>query len=555
MTRKRGASVLSPWLTGSVLTSLLVLIPVAVVLSSIFQDSGGAWSHLVETRLSDYALNTLLLTISVCAVTACIGIPTAWLVTMHEFPGRKVLSWALLLPLAVPAYLSAYAMTDFLQVSGPVQSWLRATADLDVGDYWFPDLRSLPGAAAILGFSLYPYVYFAARTAFIEQSQSLLEASRTLGRSPLRTFITVALPLARPALAAATILVMLETVADFGAVEHCAVDTFATGVYRTWLGLDSLEAASQLSSLMLALLIGLIVAGVLLRRNSRVHRTTARCTSLRRTRITGGGAIIATTVCVIPLLVGFALPFARFVYLSLSSGDARAGELLVTLAGNTFFLAAVSGVLSVVIAVLVTYTARLRRDTVGSSLVEVCRAGYAIPGPVIAISVLAALGWIDHRINSASATLFSDLEPPGLLLTGTVVAMLIGYQTRFLAVAIAPIYTGFARANVHLDDAARTLGSRPFATLLRVHIPSMHASLLAAGLLVFVDVAKELPATLMLRPFNFDTLAVRVYQLASDERLAEASTSAIGIIAVGIIPIFILHRFIERQHSTLKAGT
>jgi len=554
MTGRRHASALSPWLVGSVLTSCVVLIPLAVVLSSVFQDTGGAWAHLAETRLGDYISNTLVLVICVCSLTALLGIPTAWLVTMCEFPGRRIFTWALLLPLAVPAYLAAYAMTDLLQFSGPVQTWLRESWNLHRGQYWFPQVRSMPGAIVILSFAFYPYVYFAARSAFLEQSQALLEASRTLGRGPVRTFLTTALPLARPSLIAASILVMMETVAEFGAVEYCAVDTFATGIYRTWLGLESIEAAAQLSSLLLVPLVLVIFLEVKNRKYARYHHMTGG-RGLRRTRLPLLAQLGASIVCSLPLVIGFMLPVSRLLSLAISSGDSRARELLLTLSGNTLMLAGIASVIAVVLAVVVTYAGRLRKSAVSQSAIEVCRAGYAIPGPVIAIGVLTALGWIDHRVNDAWLSIFPDRNPLGLILTGSIVTLLFAYQTRFLAVAIALTQGGFDRINRRLDEAAQTLGGGPLRTLFRIHVPMMRVSLFAAGLLVFVDVAKELPATLMLRPFDFDTLAVRVYQLASDERLGEAATCAIAIVIVGLLPVLILHRLIERGAPRSELGS
>jgi len=544
------------WLIAAAATSLVVAIPVLVVLSSVFGDSDGAWAHLAATRLGDYVANTLLLALGTVTVAAVAGIPTAWLVTMHDFPGRRLLAWGLLLPLAVPAYLSAYALTDLLQFSGTFRTGLRGTPVLAGLDPWIPDLRTLPGAIAIVGFSLAPYVYLAARAAFLEQSRALLEASRTLGRGPLATVLRVALPMARPTLVAALLLVVMETVAEFGAVQHCAVDTFATGIHRTWIGLDAPVAAAQLASLVLGLVFLVVLADGWNRRHARFHHVSVRDRGHGRTRLRGGPAALATTACLVPFGLGFALPAGRLVALALgpteTGGAVAAAGLgrLVDPAVNTFLLGAIAAIVATVLSVVVVYAARVGAGDGGGriarGLVDVCRAGYAVPGPVVAIGLLAALGWIDHRLNDASRALLPDQAPPGLLLTGSIVAVLVAYQTRFLAVAIAMVHGGFGRLHRRLDEAARTLGSRPLGTLLRVHLPAMPTTLLVAGLLVFVDVIKELPATLMLRPFDFDTLAVRTYQFASDERLAEAAPAALAIIAVGLVPLALLHARIER---------
>ncbi len=536
------------------MVACVVAVPVGAVVSSIGADTSGVWEHLVSTRLPVYIGNTLLLTVGVCVLAALIGIPAAWLVAMYEFPGRRTLSWALLLPLAVPAYLAAYALTDLLQFSGPVQSALRDATGWSAGEYWFPQIRSLPGAIFILGFSLYPYVFFAARAAFREQSQNLLDASRTLGCGPLRTALRVGLPLARPALIGSLALVMMETVADFGTVEHCAVDTLATGIYRTWLGLGSLDGAAQLSTVALAIVLALLTADLLSRRKARFHRSTARHAAPRRVRLSRGRGMLATLFCLLPLTIGLVLPAGRFAHLAIQAGDARAAELFGPLMRNTLVLGLMAGAIAVLLALCVSYTSRLSTGRLGVGLREVCRSGYALPGPVIAIGLLSALGWLDHRLNDAQGALFPDAPRLGLVLSGSIFAVLLAYQTRFLAIAVTTVQGAFERVPTRLDEASHSLGAGPLRTLLKVHLPMMRLSLMTAGVLVFVDVIKELPATLMLRPFNFDTLAVRVYQLASDERLAEASTGALAIMAIGLLPVLVLHKILDPDSSPRRAS-
>ena len=535
------------WIIGSVCAALLVALPMGVVLSSVLRSSDGVWAHLVETRLSLYASNTVALAVSVCALAACVAVPAAWLVTMYRFPGRRILSWALLLPLAVPAYISAYALTDLLQFSGPMQTWLRDAFQLEAGGYWFPDMRTLGGAIVILAFSLYPYIYFAARIAFLEQSRSAIEASRTLGRGPFRTFVTVALPLARPALVGGIMLVLMETIADFGAVEYCAVDTFATGIYRTWLGLESQVAAAQLSAVLLSALFLLIGLEWMLRRARRYHHTSARCSRPQLTPLGPVAGLVALGFCLVPLAIGFLLPAGRLIDLAVSEGDARAQSMLGGLIVTTSWLAGAAAVIAVLMALLIGYAHRIRRNPMTSLASGVARSGYAVPGPVIAIGLLVFLAWVDHLINDMSTAVTDGGWRPGLIFTGSVIALLIGYQTRFITVSLSFVESGFARIHRTLDDATRTLGAGPTRAFFGVHMPLLWSSLLAAALVVFVDVVKELPMTLMLRPFNFDTLAVRVYQLASDERLEEASTAALAIIMVGLIPVMLLSRQIERN--------
>ena len=340
-------------------------------------------------------------------------------------------------------------------------------------------------------------------------------------------------------------LVLMETVADFGAVDYLAVDTFATGIYRTRFALESPIGASQLSAVLLSALFMLIGLEWLLRRGRRYHRTGTRCYRPEGINMRGLAVIPALVVCVLPVLLGFALPALRLGQLAIEGGDTRDGGLLLGLAFDTAWLAMLAAVIAVVLAVVIGYASRVYRGASTSIPATIARSGYAIPGPVIALGLLIPLGWLDHRINDAWSGLVDGTWKPGLILTGSVIAMLIGYQTRFLAVSLSFVQAGFSRLNRNLDDAARTLGSGATRSLFGVHLPLLRRSLLAAGLLVFVDVAKELPMTLMLRPFNFDTLAVRVYELASDERLEEASTAALMIVLVGMIPVILLSRQVE----------
>ncbi len=523
--------------------------PLVLVAASVGRDSGGLWSHLVSTVLGGYVRNTLLLAVGVATLTLLLGISTAWAVTMCRFPGRGVLRWALLLPLAIPAYLGAYAYTDLLQYAGPVQDWLRATFDLSAGEYWFPEIRSLPGAIFLLSIALYPYVYMAARAAFMEQSMAALEAARTLGLGPWRTFWRVALPLARPALAAGLALVLMETFAEFGAVQYCGVDTFATGIVRTFTlpSEYALTAAAQLSALLLAFVALLVATEAWLRRSARFFHTTTKRQDLRPARLVGARAWGATLACSFPVLFGFALPVAALVRAHLLAADPRAREILFDMGRNTLLLASVSALLAVLLAWLFTSARRFDGGLVSRWVLALVGFGYAVPGAVLAIGVLILVIWLDHQLRDL--LLFATGAQVGLLLSGSAFALLYGYQSRFLAVALNFLRSGFSRIEPSLDGAARTLGAGPLGTALRVHLPMLRGTLFAAMLLVFVDVVKELPATLILRPFGMETLAVRVYQLASDERLGEASAGALAIIAVGLLPVIVLSWLVDRSRS------
>lgn len=525
----------------------VIATPVVVVTAHIGRDSGGLWQHLASTVLPVYVRNTLLLGLGVSLVTGVLGVASAWAVTLCRFPGRRVFRWALLLPLAIPTYLSAYAYSDLLQFSGPVQTGLRELFDWTRHDYWFPEVRSLSGATLILALGLYPYVYLAARTAFVEQSVCVLEVGRTLGLGPWRSFWRIALPLARPSIAAGLSLVLMETLAEFGAVEYCAVDTFATGIYRTFKLPDAhaLTAAAQLSVCLLGLILLLLGAEAYARRAARFHPLSTHQRALPSWHLRGPKALLAVAVCSLPVLLGFVVPAGIFAAKTWQGGDTRAREVFFEIGRNSLLLAALASGLAVVLALLVAFGRRLHTTPWTRAMARLAGVGYAIPGAVIAIGILIPVTWADRRLSEVLGALLGST--PGLILSGTAVALLYGYQTRFLAVSLNLVQASLTRIRPSLDDAARTLGASPGRMLRSVHLPMLRGTLLGAALLVFVDVIKELPATLILRPFNFETLSVRVYQLASDERLSEASTGALAIILLGLLPVVLLSHMLDRS--------
>ena len=522
------------------------------MVASVGRESGGLWGHLASTVLTGYVRNTLLLAAGVSALTLLMGVSTAWLVTLCRFPGRAVLRWALLLPLAIPAYLGAYAYTDLLQYAGPVQDTLREVFGLGHGDYWFPEVRSLAGATVLLSLALYPYVYMAARAAFLEQSMAALEAARTLGLDPWRGFWRVALPLARPGVAAGLALVLMETLAEFGAVQYCGVDTFATGIVRTFRLPDehALTAAAQLSALLLCFVAFLVAAEAWLRRSARFFHTTTRRQDLSAWSLHGARAWSATAVCSLPVVLGFALPVVAFVRAQLLAADPRARETFLEMGRNSLVLASGAAVLAVVLALLLTSARRFDGGLASRSALAIAGFGYAVPGAVLAIGVLIVVTWLDQRWRELAGLVTGT--PVGLLLSGSAFALIYGYQSRFLAVALNFLRSGFTRIEPSLDEAARTLGATPLGTVARVQVPMLRGTLFAAMILVFVDVVKELPATLILRPFGMETLSVRVYQLASDERLGEAASGALAIIAVGLLPVIVLSWLVDRVGSSKR---
>jgi iron(III) transport system permease protein len=524
--------------------ALLILTPLLVVLSSVLTDAEAIWQHLLTTVLPEYIASSLWLMLGVGSCTAVIGVSAAWLVSMCRFPGRRLLEWALLLPMAAPAYVLAYVYTEMLEFYGPVQSALRAIFGwTSVQDYWFPAIRSMGGAIVVISLVLYPYVYLLARVAFLEQSVCTLEASRLLGCSPWKSFSRVALPLARPAIIAGLALVLMETLNDFGTVQYFAVNTFSVGIYRTWFGMGERIAASQLSALLLVFVLLLIGLERWSRQQTQYYQT-GRYQRASGFRLKGWRAIAALIFCLLPIAFGFLIPAGRLLYLALSDlnhgFNSRFGELSL----HSLILATVTAAIAIIVSLIMAYGLRLFPTWAMQVAVRTASVGYAIPGAVIAVGVLFPIGALDNAIDAKMRSMFGIST--GLLFSGTITALVFAYLVRFLAVSYNTIESSLNRIKPNLDDAARSLGSNSTRTLLKIHAPLIRSGLLTAAILVFVDVMKELPATLIVRPFNFDTLAVEVYRLAADERLAEAAVPALAIVAVGILPVMILSRQITR---------
>ena len=543
----RAASGLSGFANGSVLTLAAVIIavfiaaPVLSVFSNVFVGgTGDTWAHLSDTVLGDFVFNTVVLCLGVGLGVASIGITTAWLTTMLDFPGRRFYEWALVLPMAMPAYVMAYAYTDFLQFVGPVQSGLRAFFGWRAGDYWFPDVRTVGGAVTMFMFVLYPYCYILVRTAFLERAGGMLEAGRSLGLGPWGCFLHVSLPLARPAVVAGTALALMETLADFGTVSYFGVQTFTTGIYRAWFSLGDRIAAAQLAAALLTFVVLVLSLEYASRGRARFNNTSRQQGAPARRNLPLGLGLLASFACFMPLLLGFLLPAALLLRMAFVDGDAQFGPRFVQLARNSFVLAAVSSVIAVVLAVLLAYAARLARTSLPAAMNRIVGLGYAVPGSVIAVGVLIPVTRLDTWLVQVWQASFG--VNPGLILSGGIAALIYAYLARFLAVALNAVESSLGKITVSMDDASRSLGCGKWETLRRVHVPILRGSLLSAALLVFVDVMKELPATLVIRPFNFDTLATQAHTLAADERLAEASTAALIIVAVGLLPMFVISR-------------
>ena len=527
----------------------LILLPILAVVASVFGTAGETWAHLARTALGHYVVNTALLIAGVALGVISIGVLSAWLVTAYRFPGQRVLEWALALPLAMPAYVMAYAYTDWLQFTGPMQTALRAATGWQAREYWFPEIRSIPGAAAMLAFALYPYVYLLARTAFRDISRGALEAGRLAGLSAWGSFRRVALPIARPAISAGVALALMETLADFGTVSYFALEVFTTGIFKAWMSMGDPVAAGQLSVCLLAF-VGVVLA------LERVSRGRAAYASMLRKpappqRLSGAAAAAAFVACALPVLLGFLLPAGLLLNLAWADPAVRWSPRLAALIGNSFLLAGIAAVAGVLLATGMAYAARLSRGRATSAIAWANRAaalGYAIPGAVIAVGVLVPLGRLDNWIAGGIEGAFG--VKPGLLMTGTIVALVYAYLVRFLAVALQTMEAGLVKVTPRMDDAARSLGATPAGTLVRVHAPLLASSLASAALLLFVDVMKELPATFALRPFNFDTLAIEAYNLAKDERLAEAAVPSLVIVAIGLVPLLVVtKRYFQATRS------
>lgn len=539
---------ISLWSTLSVLAAAIVVLPILAVVARVFEPSEGVWGHLAATVLTGYVTNSLALVAGVVTLATVIGVTAGWLVATAEFPGRRVFEWALMLPMTMPGYVIAYVYFDLLTFAGPVQTWLRGTFGWGRGEYWFFPIASLEGAIVLMALVSYPYVYLLSRAMFLRQSATLMDAARALGAGPVAAFFRVALPMARPAIVAGAAFVAMETLADYGTVLHLGVPTLTTGIFRTWFARGAPVAAAQLATLLLVFVAAVLVIERVGRAGRRFDGDSGgRAAAMLRRRLGPGAAWLAVGACALPILLGFVVPAAELLRLNWIVGDPFWGPRFLTFALNSLTLASLTAGLLVALGLLLGYARRLDGRPVIAAALQVASLGYAIPGAVIAIGVLIPLTWIDNTLDGFMRATFG--VSTGLLLTGTMVALLFAYTVRFLAVALSTIEAGMTRLSPSLDNAARSLGSSPFRTLREVHLPLLRGSLVSAAIFVFADVMKELPATLIVRPFNLDTLAIRTFRLAADGRIDEASTSALVIVAVGIIPVMLLSRAMSTKES------
>ncbi|MFO1278763.1 MAG: iron ABC transporter permease [Burkholderiaceae bacterium] len=527
------------WLQRFLLLLILLMlcVPVLAVIGSWLQwDAAGAdiLREMAATVLPDYVWTSLRLCLMVAAGTVLVGAGSAAAVTLFEFPGRRVAEWALLLPLAMPAYVVAYAYTDFLQYSGPLQTTLRSVFGLQ--GRVFPEVRSVGGAAWVFIFTLYPYVYLLARTALSERAAHLMEAARLLGAPLSRRIREVALPLARPAVAAGVALALMETLADFGVSSYFGIQTFSAGIYKAWLAMDNRIAAAQLATVLLGVVLLLLYLEQ--RAQARLRFASARggragAAEAQPAPLTGARLALAWAVCALPVLMGFVLPVLFMLRPLAADWSVLSWSSFVAWSFNSVRLGLLTAVLAVAMAMLLAFSVRREAGRFTRAVVQLAGLGYAIPGAVIVVGLLLPVGWVQAVAPQSGA---------GYLMTATSLGLVWAYLVRFCAVALQSVQSGYARIPASFDDSARMLGADGFGLMRRVHWPLLRRSTAAAALLVFVDVMKELPATLVLRPFNSDTLAVVAYQLARDERLGEAALPSLALVLVGLIPVMLLSR-------------
>jgi iron(III) transport system permease protein len=540
------------WLSGGIIVAAIVAAPIIAIAWIALFPSENIWPHLISTVLPRQILNTALLMLGNGIGVLVVGVSSAWLVTTCRFPGRPIFEWALLLPLAVPAYIVAFVYTDIFEFAGIFQTSLRGLFGWESAqDYWFPNIRSLGGAIFVMSSVLYPYVYLLARATFQEQSVCMLEASRMLGRGPWRTFATVALPLARPAIVVGLALALMETLADFGTVDFFAVNTLTVGVFNVWLNMGNAGGAAQISLVTLAFVIALLALERIGRRGQRYHHTSTRYRPMPPFELRGLRAAGAFAVCALPIIAGFIIPALVLSRHAIVHFEQSWTPAFFVFARNSILLAGLAAAGAVTLAVFLAYGRRVAGHTIFGALSRIAMLGYAVPGAVLAIGVIIPLAKFDNAVDLLARDLFG--VSTGLLLSGTVFAVIFAYIVRFLAVAFGAVEASLTKIRPTMDMAARTLGSGPGETLWRVHLPLVRSSVLAAATIVFVDSMKELPATLILRPFNFDTLATHVFQFASDELLEQSALAALTIVLAGVVPVILLSRAIRPAHPARRA--
>jgi iron(III) transport system permease protein len=529
------------WRFIPVLVAVLVLIPVGTVILSFLAPAGDVWQHLVETILPSLLINTFWLTLGVAVSSALLGVSLAWFTAVCEFPGRKFFSWGLLLPLAIPAYVMAFVTLGLFDFTGPVQTLLRSWVGPEL--FWFPNIRGRLGVIIVMTLAFYPYVYLLARNAFLTQGKRSLEAAQSLGFNRTQGFLKVALPMARPWIVSGVMLVLMETLADFGTVAVFNYDTFTTAIYKAWFSMFSLSAASQLASLLIVIVFVLIVMEQQFRSRMR-YAETKQSSRIPRISLTGWRAWAVAGFALATLFFAFLLPITQLIIWATDTFVEEFNQLYLSFLWHSLMLSGLAALLTCSVAVLVAYSARRHPDTVTRVAVRIATIGYALPGVVLAVGIFVPLAWLDNWLNEMAMQLF-HIET-GLLIQGTLAIMLIAYMTRFLAVGHNPIDSAMQRITFSIDEASMGLGLNGWNMLRRVHLPILKGGIFTAVTLVFVDVMKEMPITLMTRPFGWDTLAVRIFEMTSEGEWEQAALPAVALVLAGLIPIVLLTRQVEK---------
>lgn len=529
---------------GAIAAGTLCLLPMIAVVIAATMGTTETLRHLADTVLLRYALTTLYLIVIVVIGTAVIGTGAAWLVTMTRFPGRGVLEVMLALPFAFPAYVMGYAYTDFLDHPGAVQTFLRSITGWGPKDYWFPEIRSIGGAGLMFVLVLYPYVYLLARSAFLRESATANLAARSLGRSAAGAFWFVSLPIARPAIAGGVLLALMETIADFGTVSYFGIQTFATGIYTSWFSFADRGGAAQLAFCLLIFALFLAVLEQMQRGAARNHAAGQHDKRPEQAQLKSWRAVAAFIFCAMPVLFGFILPIVLLAMMSLDSEQNLFSQRYLNFIKNSLLLASIASLATVLLAVLLASYKRFHPSRLARASANIARVGYAVPGGVIAVGLLVPFAALDNRIDAFAETYFN--VSTGLIFTGSIAVLVMAYMVRFMAAALNTYEGGLATMNTNLESVSRSLGTNSAGILFRVHLPVLKTSVFTALLIVFVDVMKELPATLIMRPFNFDTLAVQAHRLASDERLAGAAVPSLVIVLIGLLPVILLCRRLSK---------
>ena len=530
------SKILSPWYVLPIITLLIFLAPILIILSSIFSDYSDNWEHIYNYVLIDYVINSIVLVSGVSVLVMAIGSVTAWVVTNYNFFGKKFFEWGLILPLAIPPYILAYTFTGLFDSYGTANEIARDLFNLQQSAVLFPNIRNIYGAIIVFAFTLYPYVYLICRTAFLNQSKSMFEVGRTLGLSQTLIFFRLALPLVRPALIAGTMIVAMETLSDFGAVDHFAVSTFTTGIFRTWYGMYDLTTAMQLASMLLIFITFCLIIERTSRRNASYDSVSSNFKPSPVQKLDSLKSFACFLVCFLPIFIGFLLPILEILNWALSFNSGFFDKQFLSISSNTILLSVTSAILCTFIAMMINFSIRYKNSPMLKFINPFLNVGYAVPGLILAVGIVQLFVFVDSK-------LLSSLE--GYFLTGSIFGLIFAYVIKSYALANSTYEAGYQKINKAIDDSARVLKSRGFNLLYRVHFPILKTSFFTSILLVTSEVVKELPATLILRPFNFETLAVSTYIYASEERMIEAAAPAIAIELIGLIPIFFLSKMIR----------